>query len=383
MAINRKGKDCSGCTACQAVCPKNCISMVPDALGFKFPVVDHSQCIECGLCERSCPFNPIDAPDNVIESYACICIPDSERMDSSSGAAFVGISDYFLDRGGVVYGAGYGEGLVVRHLRAIDKDGRNKLRGSKYVQSDMETVIKFIIKDLKQGREVLFTGTPCQTAGVRSAIPKVLRDNLTLVDIICHGCPSPKVWEEYVRWFSKKNSISPDYMKFRDKKTVGWKAYTELFFDKSNVIKGGGDYISLFKKDIMLRESCGVCPWSSLHRPGDLTIGDLWGYEKYKPELNRGGLGVSLILTNTPEGVALLSKLDKYLSLERVELKYFMQRNLHRPTPINPKREEFVKDFETKGLVYVMKKYGDYGMKNKTRKLLRRIVGKVKRTLLK
>lgn len=381
MAINRNGADCSGCTACQTVCPKQCIKMKPDSLGFKYPKVDYSECIECGLCEKICPFNMSTSVLAEPEAYAGVNVNTDELLNSSSGAIFVSISDFILENGGVVYGAAYGPNLNVEHIRATNKQERDLLRGSKYVQSDLKSTIYDVISDLKNDRLVLFTGTPCQNAGVNAAVPSKYKSNLLLVDIICHGCPSPKVWNDYVSWFSKRHDgVELTYAIFRDKRTSGWKAYTELFYGDGSVYKGKY-FINLFKKDIMLRKACGKCPFSSLNRPSDITIGDFWGYEKYKPSLNTNGLGVSLILVNTKKGDEYFNKFKTKIRYECVPLKYCLQRNLEYPTPLNPLSEEFAREFSSRGIQFVLRRYGDFGFINKLKIISRRIYRKIKRIL--
>ena len=379
MPIDKSKHDCSGCTACVNVCPKKCISMVPDCLGFNYPVVDMTTCINCDLCVKICPFH--ESPINrEPKAYAARCKDTDELYKSSSGGAFVGISDYIIKEGGVIYGVVYGDNLEVKHVRAENKQERDAMRGSKYVQSNINGIITSVKKDLKNGKTVLFAGTPCQSAGVGAAIPVKYKSKLILVDLICHGCPSPKVWEEYVKWFSTKHNFLPTKAVFRDKRESGWKKYTDLFISNDK-IKKGGDYIELFKKDIMLRESCGSCPFSSLNRPSDITIGDFWGYEFYKPELNVDGLGVSIMLANTNKGVEIMGKLSDYLKIEAVPLKYCMQKNLVQPTVLNQNRDLFKEDFNKHGLVYVMKRYGEYGYRNKIKRLTKRVINKVRRVL--
>lgn len=381
MPIHKSKHECSGCTACANVCPKKCISMVPDSLGFKYPLVDIESCIDCDLCVRICPFHKTNTVHiSMPIAYAARCKNSNELYCSSSGGAFVGISDWILAQGGVVYGAGYVKNLEVKHQRAENTAERDALRGSKYVQSNIDGIILSIENDLRNGKTVLFTGTPCQTAGIRAAIPDKYKSQLLLVDLICHGCPAPKVWEKYVAWISNKYHINPTKAIFRDKREAGWKNYTELFKSEKQTIKGG-DYIELFKKDIMLRESCGNCPFSSLNRPSDITIGDFWGYQKFNPELNKDGLGISIMLANTDKGINMMNKLTKNLDLQPVPLKYCNQKNLVQPTSLNSNREQFESDFVRKGLVYVLKKYGEYGYLNKCKRFSNRVLNKLRRIL--
>lgn len=230
--------DCCGCTACASVCPHYAISMVPDALGFLYPKVDESKCVECGLCEKVCQFNDhYDISLNMPKplAYAVRHKDMSEVMKSRSGAAFVAISDYVIENGGVVYGAGYKDHFRVAHKRATTKSERDEFRGSKYVQSDLTGIFRMVKKDLKDGLYVLFSGTPCQTAGLNAYIGKKLRQHLLLIDIVCHGVPGPFLWRDYIAYLEKKQGDTLSVVNFRDKEKFGWKAHVESY----KFIKGG------------------------------------------------------------------------------------------------------------------------------------------------
>lgn len=222
--------DCCGCTACASICTHDAITMQPDALGFLYPEVDADKCVECGLCEKVCAFNDnydksLNLP--VPEAYAARHKDMNEIMKSRSGAAFVAISDYILEQGGVVYGAGYKDHFRVAHKRAITKEQRDEFRGSKYVQSDLTGIFRRVKQDLKDGYTVLFSGTPCQTSGLNNYVGRKLRDNLVLIDIVCHGVPGPYIWRDYLTYLEKKHSDTIVMVNFRDKSLFGWKAHRE------------------------------------------------------------------------------------------------------------------------------------------------------------
>ena len=226
----RDPKECCGCTACASICGHNAITMTPDPLGFLYPKVDVDKCVECGMCEKVCQFNEnydrslnLDQPS----AYAARHKDIDEVMKSRSGAAFVAISDYILEQGGVVYGAGYKDHFRVAHKRATTKEERDEFRGSKYVQSDLTGVFRSVKEDLKNGLTVLFSGTPCQTAGLNSFVGKRLREKLVLIDIVCHGVPGPYVWREYLAYLEKKHGAKICRVDFRDKRKFGWKAHNE------------------------------------------------------------------------------------------------------------------------------------------------------------
>lgn len=232
--------DCCGCTACASICSHDAITMQPDALGFLYPEVDADKCVECGLCEKVCAFN--DKYDKSLnlplpDAYAARHKDMNEIMKSRSGAAFVAISDYILEQGGVVYGAGYKDHFRVAHKRAITKEQRDEFRGSKYVQSDLSGVFRMVKQDLKDGYTVLFSGTPCQTSGLNSYVGKKLRDNLVLIDIVCHGVPGPYIWRDYLTYLEKKHNDTIVMVNFRDKSIFGWKAHRETFKFKIGGVK--------------------------------------------------------------------------------------------------------------------------------------------------
>lgn len=231
--------DCCGCSACASVCSKNAIVMKPDALGFLYPFVDEAKCVDCGLCEKVCSFNDhYDVSLNLSQplAYGARHKNAEEVASSRSGAAFIAISDYILENGGVVYGAGYADHFRVVHKRAINKEERNEFKGSKYVQSDMNTVFREVKKDLKAGLVVLFSGTPCQTSGLNAFVGKQLRKNLFLVDIVCHGVPGPYLWRDYIAYLEKIQGSPIVWVNFRDKQKYGWRAHLESFIFKN----GGG-----------------------------------------------------------------------------------------------------------------------------------------------
>lgn len=224
--------DCCGCTACASVCNHDAITMEPDALGFLYPKVDESRCTDCGLCEKVCAFNNnYDTSLNLPkpDAYAARHKDMDEIMKSRSGAAFAAISDYILEQGGVVYGAGYKDHFRVAHKRATTKEERDEFRGSKYVQSDLSGVFRLIKQDLKNGLTVLFSGTPCQTSGLNSYVGKKLRENLVLIDIVCHGVPSPYIWRDYIAYLEKNQGAPIVWVNFRDKQKYGWAAHHETF----------------------------------------------------------------------------------------------------------------------------------------------------------
>ena len=387
----KTGKDCCGCTACAAICPKDAIEMRPDGLGFLYPKVDLNKCIECKLCEKVCAFNDeYDISDNFKEpeTWGVRLKEEQEVMRSRSGGAFVAFSDWILNQGGVVYGVGFKEHFRVTHKRATSKSQRDEFRGSKYVQSDLDGIFRNVREDLVSGLPVMFTGTPCQTSGLKSFIPKKLHSNLWIVDIVCHGVPSPKIWKDFLDYEEKKVGSKVVKVDFRNKRKFGWKAHKEtLTFENSEELDSNA-YTHLFYKHIMLRTSCNNCHFCNVHRPSDLTLADFWGWERTGSHINDDDKGLSLVLVNTPKGKRLFEEVCGQFDMIRATIEQSMQGHLKEPTSPNPLRREFEKDYEKNGFEYVLKKYGNVGWRFKIRITLNytmsfpeRIVGKVIRII--
>ncbi len=365
---------CCGCTACAAVCTHNAITMQADALGFLYPVVDEGKCTNCGLCEKVCAFN--DNYDKSLNlkrptAFGARHKNMDEVATSRSGAAFIAISDYILENGGIVYGAGYTDHFRVVHKRATTKEQRNEFKGSKYVQSDLTGIFRQVKEDLRNGNTVLFSGTPCQTAGLNSFVGNKLRNNLILIDIVCHGVPAPYIWRDYLLYLEKKQNNTICNVNFRDKNKFGWAAHRESF-------KFTGDtytytYTYTFYKHIMFRHSCGTCKYTNMQRPSDITIADFWGWEKTDPNINADDKGLSLVLCNTEKGHTLFDIVKERMTVIPAELDKCMQPNLQHPTEIHPQRMDFERDYARKGFEYAMKKYGDLGWPYKIKVIKQRI----------
>lgn len=375
--------DCCGCTACASVCAHNAITMKPDVMGFLYPVVDKAKCVDCGLCEKVCSFNEhYDTSLNLSkpDAYAARHTDMDEVETSRSGAAFIAISDWILKQGGVVYGAGYADHFRVVHKRAVTPEERDEFKGSKYVQSDMESVFWQVKQDLKNGMIVLFSGTPCQTSGLNAYVGKKLRENLYLVDIVCHGVPAPYVWRDYLAYLEKKQGAKICWVNFRDKQEFGWSAHRETF----KFVNGGGgkmNFTYLFYQHIMFRHSCGKCHFCNTRRPSDITIADFWGWEKTDPNINADDKGVSLVLVNTEKGRRLFEAVRSNLDTVPAELENCLQPNLQHPSAIHPKRMNFERDYSRKGFEYTMKKYGNCGWKFELKSFIGRIKNKIKRII--
>ncbi len=362
ISITDKAK-CSGCTACFSICGKSAITMKPDVMGFMYPVVDMDKCVNCGLCEKVCAFSDnYKTPDNFDKPkpFAARQLNIQEIEKSRSGGVFAALSDWVLDEGGVVYGAGFDKSFRVLHKRADTKDGRDEFRGSKYVQSYMGDIFCQVAKDLKNGLKVLFSGTPCQTAGLLSfiALKRINGVNLFVCDIVCHGVPGPNIWDDYLKYIEKKKKKKITGVNFRDKLRFGWRSHRESFqLDNTYV------YIPAytFYRHIMFRHSCGECHYTNLRRTADITLADFWGWEKIDNEINKDDKGVSLILVNTLKGEKLFSEIKDKLWLISTTIDKCIQPNLQHPSTVHPLRMKFEETYSRLGFEKTMRKYGLMG----------------------
>ena len=374
--------DCCGCTACASVCTHHAINMEPDAMGFLYPKIDTDKCTECGLCEKVCAFNPnYDKSLNLSEPqiYAARHKNMHEIETSRSGAAFIAISDYVLEQGGVVYGAGYAEHFRVIHKRATNKEERNEFKGSKYVQSDLRDIFPQIKEDLKQGLIVLFSGTPCQTAGLASYIGKRLREKLILVDIVCHGVPAPYIWRDYLTYLEKKYKQPIVEVNFRDKSRVGWNEHIESFVFQDGSKKEFNTYTYLFYRHIMLRPSCSKCHYTNFKRPSDFTLADYWGWEKLSPYFNKDNKGCSLLLVNTEKGRHFLKYISIDLNLIVSNKILCLQPNLQIPSKPSDKSSLFEYLYIKHGFKKVAQKFSDLNYKSNIKKIIRKILKAIRK----
>ncbi len=326
---------CCGCGACQQICPQQCILMHEDKEGFLYPLVVTENCINCGLCEKVCPIINQSEERKPVEVYAAKNKNEEVRMQSSSGGIFTSLAEKVICDGGVVFGAKFDEQWNVVHDFTESMEGLGRFRGSKYVQSQIGNTYQQAKEFLIQGRKVLYSGTPCQIAGLRHYLRREY-DNLITVDVICHGVPSPLVWRQYLKTIIRpqggagKNMVSSSLnvipqigdITFRDKST-GWQKYgfrvlklsareadenlvsASYLSSKDSIIlcepHDKNVFIRGFLSNLYLRPSCYACAVRSGKSGSDITIGDFWGIDNYHPEIN-DDKGVSAVLLNTEKG---------------------------------------------------------------------------------
>lgn len=321
-------KSCCGCAACVQSCPKSCISLQEDKEGFLYPLVDKENCIDCHLCEKVCPFLNVAENKKPIVTLAAYNKNEQERQISSSGGVFILLAKETIRKGGVVFGAVFDENWKVKHTCAETMEGVYPMLQSKYVQSDVGMTYQEAEHFLKSGRHVLYCGTPCQISGLNRFLKRKYA-NLTLVDFLCHGVPSPGVWRKYViNELSKaarsavvgKNTVLslslnpvPTFggIEFRDKTQRGWKKFSFVVrkksavqADKNSVLlsysHNENPYMKGFLSDIYLRPSCYQCKCKNGRSGSDLTLGDFWCVERLDDKID-DDKGLSLLLLNNAD----------------------------------------------------------------------------------
>lgn len=358
LKLNNKAF-CCGCAACANACPKGAISMQPDEEGFLYPQVDPAACVNCGLCEKVCPVlhSPVlkDAPS----AYAAKINDTDILAKSSSGGMFSALALPILKQGGVVFGAGFDKDWNVCHQYAETEQDLDKLRRSKYVQSNIGTTFRQAKQFLDMGRPVLFTGTPCQIAGLKNYLGKEY-ENLFTADIICHGVPSPAVWRKFVQESFPHSTIQA--IDFRDK-TFAWNAsylsvtahgvkfpalpgylrlVKKLFFARQGRLFRSLYHLVFYISNLYERPSCHECHFKGANRSADFTLGDLWGVQQICADFY-DKRGVSVLFVNTRKGERVFGEIKNSLVYQTVPLQSVVQYNPYYATsvPKHPKRAEF------------------------------------------
>lgn len=337
---------CTGCGACMNICPNNAITLKENDEGFLYPVIDTQKCTNCNLCLNICPINT-PKYNNVIpnDCYAYMA-SDEERLKSSSGAVFPILAEYFIKNGGYVAGAVWDEDWSVKHIVSNSLDDIDKMRSSKYMQSKIGDVYTKVKNLLKQDIKVLFTGTPCQVAGLKSYLQKDYQ-NLFCVDIICHGVPSYKVFSKYLNENYDVNDIKS--INFRDKKTNGWGSTFRIDFKsgETKTVRWNYDaFYSLFSKDVILRKSCGECQFNKLPRQGDLTMADFWNVDNKFHDKK----GTSVVVSNNEKGEFLLGILKEKAKLfekQPIEAAFGGNPNLIGSSVLHKDRDKFFDKFNS------------------------------------
>ncbi len=321
-------KNCTGCGACLNICPVKAISMKRNKEGFLYPTIDENKCIKCGLCFNKCPAEHTILNNNSNPDCFALSANDDLRKDSSSGAVFPLLAEYILNKKGYVCGATWRDDNLVEHIIISDKKDLYKLKGSKYLQSDTKSVFSEIETLLNDGKLVLFSGTPCQVAGLNACLKKQY-ENLLTVDIVCHGVPSPIVYKKYISEIVSNESEKVLYTNFRDK-INGWNPYlitTTTTINTYSTPAEKDSFMNAFLKNMCLRDACSKCPFAQLPRQADITLGDFWGIEKYSKKLN-DKKGLSMVLINSLKGKEYIKAIkDECKLFEPVPIRYAIKGN--------------------------------------------------------
>ncbi len=320
---------CCGCSACASVCPQKCIKMTEDEEGFRYPTVNLNNCIKCGLCEKICPVknqtgNQEPNKNSFIKAYAAYIKEENIRNSSSSGGIFSALAEWILKNNGVVFGASFDENMFVHHIAITENAELSKIRGSKYVQSDLESTFLEEKQCINGGYKVLFTGTECQVEGLKSYLGKQGNDdNLITVDILCHGVPSIKLWSIYLKWQESEHNATVTKISFRDKK-YGWKKFaTRIEFSDGSVyeqVNSEDPFMRMFLANICLRPSCHKCKFKGINRCSDITLGDCWQVERHSPEMDDDG-GTSVVLIHSSKGEKIYRNVRKKIIDKEIEIK--------------------------------------------------------------
>lgn len=359
---NNKEK-CCGCTACFNICPKNAIRMEEDIEGFLYPTIDKEKCIKCDLCNKICPI--INKKNSVVNPklYAIRCKNDQILEESTSGGVFTPIAEYVIKNKGVIYGVGYSkDSLVIEYQKVSKNENLKNLRGSKYVQSYLNDTFLLIKKDLMEGKLVLFVGNPCYVEGLMNFLQKKY-DRLITIDFICKGVPSPKLWEKYKEYQTKKYNSKLRYAKFRNK-TYGYHSGTmKLDFEngKNYYSSGRTDYfLKLFFSELTSRPSCYSCVFKKKEHISDFTIYECWNFQKLVKKIKDDDKGYTSVLVNSNKGQELLDKIE-----DKVE-KYIIDKEesfkldgimLEKSAIPHKNRNEFYKKLQEESLENIVQQY--------------------------
>lgn len=384
-------ESCSACMACVNVCPKDAIGVTQSSEGFLLPQIDDEKCVHCGLCEAVCDFRKdVHIGNDMRRAFSFVHSDKNVVEKSSSGGAFTALSNAVLDKNGIVVGAIYDHDFNVVHSIAVSREERDQMRGSKYVQCNPGLLYREI-KSRLLNQPVLFVGTPCQCAGLRSYL-KADYDNLIVVDFLCHGVPSNKMFKEHIAFIGKKHKGRAVDYTFRTKK-YGWNSYAnvitfaELFQNRNSYAKKRSHiqedsswlaqaFLTFFAVNLSLRPSCFNCPYRNNHRPSDITIGDFWQIECLTGKKNKEG--VSFVTVNSLKGEALLKESASKMHIKEYTIDQVDFRLPHDATKKPKRYDAFWNDYLTGGYERVLKKYFNNSIEANVRWSVKKLAKRIK-----
>lgn len=391
--ILKTSEECNGCTACKSICPVNAISMQVDAEGFKIPVIDEEKCINCNMCIKVCPTEKIIADkkyNEIIRGFAVKNKNETVKYNSASGALFPAFAKWFIENNGYVCGCILDDNLFPCHIISDKWEDIERMQDSKYVQSDMMDNFTEILKLLKHGKRVLFTGTSCQVSGLKSFLQNknINDENLLTIDFFCHGVPSPLIFKEYLKFYEKEKSRKIIGYRFRSKK-YGWGRMSrgsshlnciqfrwgkKIFSDNISLL--ARSWRTIFFSNLTLRKYCERCPYTTPYKPADITMGDFWGIYNINKDFD-DGKGVSVLITHNDKAETFLSDVRNQFEICNMNIKDIIKRqaNAFSPSEVDDKkREQFWNDYRTNGFKYCMSKYFYYDNKTRIKGIIKRIL---------
>ena len=379
-------KKCTLCQACVNICPKKCITLELFNEEFNYPVIDKEKCINCDLCENVCPvLNPIEEVKPLKLIYAAMNLNEKERINSSSGGVFTSLANNIIENGGVVCGAAFNKNFYVNHIIIDNKEELRKLRGSKYVQSNTNGVFIEIKKQLLHNKQVLFSGCPCQVAGLKKFLGKEY-DKLYTVDFICHGIPSQNTFNKYIELLQEKYKSNIIEFLFRDK-TKGWHT-----FSVKVKFENGKEYINFATEDMYMRgfltniyckPSCHSCEFRNFRSGSDITLADYWGSEIEEKNID-DNKGLSIVIVNSNKGKILKQNIENNVFFKDTDYNRAIQHNqsLLKSSPVNINREKFLTMAQSNRYHRGFNKFCKEKYHMIVMRKLRRRLGKIKNSIL-
>lgn len=376
----KKESDCCGCTACANACPKSCIEMIEDSEGFLYPVVHEDKCIKCNACEKVCPIiNHVERKENRGQTAAIVQNKNKDVcLQSTAGGAFTAIAEYVLEHDGIVFGVELQADYSVKHIAVESKTELSKFRNSKYVQSELGSTYAEVKQQLKTGRLVCFSGTPCQIEGLRCFLRRDY-ENLVLVDVVCRAVPSPGVWKKYIEMETCEHGTMQS-IRFRDK-ALGYQYSTmELVDSQGNIYRGGIEsqpWLRMFFSGMIIRPSCTECKFRSRYRNSDFTIWDCFNVYSFSKEFDED-IGTTRVLIHTEKGKKIFHQIEEKIKYKSINADIVVEgvREMLESPKMHPQRQYFYSDL--KGLPFgeLINKYYPLTIKIKIKRNIRLALNK-------